>query len=51
MPHSLLKPLLALALFAGLAGTAQSHGPTRQKAAEKITINAPVEVVWARIKH
>ena len=51
MPHSLLKPLLALALFTGLAGTAQSHGPTRQKAIEKITINAPADVVWARIKN
>lgn len=51
MLHSPLKPLLALALFAGLAGTAQSHGPTRQKATEKITINAPAEVVWARIKN
>ena len=51
MLHSPLKPLLALALFAGLLGAAESHGPTRQKAAEKITINAPVEVVWARIKN
>jgi carbon monoxide dehydrogenase subunit G len=51
MLRSLLKPMLALSLLAGLVGTAQSHGPTRQKAAEKITINAPADVVWAKIKN
>lgn len=51
MLHSLLKPMIALSLLAGLAGTAQSHGPTRQKATEKITINASADVVWAKIKN
>jgi carbon monoxide dehydrogenase subunit G len=30
---------------------AQAHGPTRQKVIEKITINAPAEAVWARVKN
>ncbi|MGR9012355.1 MAG: SRPBCC family protein [Gammaproteobacteria bacterium] len=29
---------------------ASAHGPVRQKAVEKITINAPAEKVWALIK-
>ena len=51
MLRSLFKPMLALSLLTGLVGVAQSHGPTRQKATEKITINAPAEVVWAKIKN
>ncbi len=51
MLHSLSKPILAITLFAAWVGVAQSHGPTRQKATEKITINAPADVVWARIKN
>ncbi len=31
--------------------TANAHGPVRQKAEEKITINAPAEKVWAIIKN
>ncbi|WP_085316862.1 SRPBCC family protein [Derxia lacustris] len=33
-----------------IAGTAQAHGPTRQKVTETITIQAPADVVWKRIK-
>ena len=51
MLPTLLKPMIAVALFAGLLSAAQSHGPTRQKAIEKITINAPADVVWAKIKN
>ncbi len=51
MLRSLLKPMIALSLFAGLVGAAQPHGPTRQKATEKVTINAPADVVWAKIKN
>ncbi len=41
--------LAALAtLCLPLAATA--HGPTRQKAIETVTINAPAATVWARIK-
>lgn len=45
-----VAPALALSLMASLAGTAQAHGPTRQKVVERITIDAPADVVWARIK-
>lgn len=34
-----------------LAGAASAHGPTRQKVTEKVTINAPADVVWARIRN
>jgi carbon monoxide dehydrogenase subunit G len=43
-----LGPMLALSL---LAGPALAHGPTRQKVTEKISIDAPADVVWARIKN
>lgn len=43
----LLLSLPALAL----AGAACAHGPTRQKVTEKVTINAPADVVWARIRN
>ncbi len=46
---------VALALTATLVSlfpaVVQAHGPTRQKAVEKITINAPPSVVWAKIKN
>jgi len=51
MRSSLLKAATALALLAGSFSTAHAHGPTRQKATEKITINAPADVVWAKIKN
>lgn len=41
---------LALGFAATFAGPAQAHGPTRQKVVEKITIDAPPDAVWARIK-
>ena len=48
-------PALALVLTAALAAVAtndsRAHGPTRQKAIEKITIDAPPAAVWARIKN
>ncbi|HSI57008.1 MAG TPA: SRPBCC family protein [Ideonella sp.] len=50
-PRRWLQPLVALSLFAGLAGTALAHGPTRQKVVETIKINAPADAVWARIKN
>ena len=30
---------------------AAAHGPTRQKVTETVTIAAPADVVWARIKN
>jgi carbon monoxide dehydrogenase subunit G len=39
------------AIVALLANAALAHGPTRQKTIERITINAPAPVVWAKIKN
>jgi carbon monoxide dehydrogenase subunit G len=54
---SMRRALLALTLVPALAGLATlaadpaaAHGPTRQKATEKITIDAPADAVWAQIK-
>jgi carbon monoxide dehydrogenase subunit G len=42
----------SLLLLAAMAtGTAHAHGPTRQKVIEKISIAAPPDVVWAKIKN
>lgn len=42
---------MACVLLWGLLPVAQAHGPTRQKVTEKITIEAPAEAVWARVKN
>lgn len=41
----------ATVLLAALAASALAHGPTRQKATEKITIDAPAAAVWAKISN
>lgn len=41
----------AWVLLCGGMAVAQAHGPTRQKVTEKITINAPADAVWARVKN
>ena len=46
-----IAPLLALAALAAAPLTGSAHGPTRQKVVEKITIDAPASVVWAKIKN
>ncbi len=46
-----LAAVASVALAALLAGTALAHGPTRQKAVERISINAPAPAVWAKIKN
>lgn len=51
MHYRSFRPLLALGLAAALAGGAQAHGPTRQKAVEKITIEAPAAAVWDKVKN
>ena len=38
-------------LVALFASASQAHGPTRQKSVERITINAPPSVVWAKLKN
>ncbi|MDO8251960.1 MAG: SRPBCC family protein [Rhodoferax sp.] len=40
-----------LALVPLVCSTVLAHGPTRQKAIEKITINAPPSTVWVKIKN
>lgn len=46
---------VTLALCATLAGlfasASQAHGPTRQRVIEKVSINAPPSVVWAKLKN
>ncbi|AGU50201.1 polyketide cyclase/dehydrase/lipid transport family protein [Variovorax paradoxus B4] len=42
--------LLASILLAASAPS-QAHGPTRQKVSEKVTIEAPADAVWAKIKN
>ncbi len=44
-----LQWALASTVAALLAPPALAHGPTRQKVAERIEINAPADAVWARI--
>jgi carbon monoxide dehydrogenase subunit G len=41
----------ATACMTLLPGAGQAHGPTRQKAIERITIDAPPSVVWAKIRN
>jgi len=50
-PRFTRRRLGAALLLAALAAPALAHGPTRQKAVEKITIDAPAAVVWAKIKN
>ena len=45
-----LSVLLASLLLAASAPS-QAHGPTRQKVSEKVTIEAPADAVWAKIKN
>lgn len=45
-----LSVLLASILLAASAPS-QAHGPTRQKVSEKVTIEAPADAVWAKIKN
>jgi Polyketide cyclase / dehydrase and lipid transport len=40
----------ATLLAAAVPGVALTHGPTRQKVSETITINAAPAAVWVRIK-
>ena len=45
-----LSVLVAACLLAASA-TSQAHGPTRQKVTESVTIEAPADAVWAKIKN
>jgi len=45
-----LSVLLASVLLAASA-PGLAHGPTRQKVSEKVTIEAPADAVWAKIKN
>ncbi|MBT2322800.1 SRPBCC family protein [Variovorax paradoxus] len=43
--------LLLAALLLAASGSSLAHGPTRQKVSEKLTIEAPADAVWAKIKN
>jgi hypothetical protein len=43
-------PVLAAGLLGTLGNAALAHGPTRQKVIERVTIDAPADVVWAKVK-
>jgi carbon monoxide dehydrogenase subunit G len=45
-----LSVFLAAALLAASA-PGFAHGPTRQKVSEKVTIEAPADAVWAKVKN
>jgi carbon monoxide dehydrogenase subunit G len=45
------RRLLLAAMAASACVPALAHGPTRQKVTEKVSIAAPPEVVWARIRN
>jgi carbon monoxide dehydrogenase subunit G len=46
-----LRLLLLPALTLGLCAASAAHGPTRQKVVERISISAPADAVWARIRN
>jgi carbon monoxide dehydrogenase subunit G len=52
MLQRLLQPwrLMAFATVCALVAPAHAHGPTRQKVTEKVTIDAPADAVWAKVK-
>jgi hypothetical protein len=54
-PARRASSFVALALCATLAGlfanASQAHGPTRQRVIEKVSINAPSSVVWAKLEN
>lgn len=50
MHRSPMKHWIAFGLLAACAGGSVAHGPSRQKVVEKVTIEAPAEAVWARIR-
>src|SRR4051812_24598536 len=49
--HSPRRAFLVLAALAASSSLAFAHGPTRQKVVEKISIDAPADVVWGKIKN
>ena len=51
LARALAEIALAGAFVALLTSAAFAHGPTRQKALERITINASAGTVWAKIKN
>jgi mxaD protein len=47
----LTRMFALLALWIGVTAPALAHGPTPQKAEEKITVAAPAEKVWEALKN
>lgn len=46
----LLPTAVALASLCLIGTAAQAHGPSRQKVIETVTLQAPADVVWQRLK-
>ncbi|NDZ11572.1 SRPBCC family protein [Variovorax sp. WS11] len=44
-------PILAASLLLAASASSLAHGPTRQKVTEKVTIEAPADAVWAKVKN
>lgn len=49
--HRRAIAVLLPSLWLAASTASLAHGPTRQKVTETVTINAPADVVWARIKN
>ncbi|CAN7159696.1 SRPBCC family protein [Variovorax sp. LjRoot290] len=43
--------ILAASLLLAASASSLAHGPTRQKVTEKVTVEAPADAVWAKIKN
>jgi hypothetical protein len=44
-------PVLLASVLLAASASSLAHGPTRQKVSEKVTIEAPADAVWAKIKN
>jgi len=44
-------PVLFASLLLAASASSLAHGPTRQKVSEKVTIEAPADAVWAKVKN
>lgn len=44
-------PILVASLLLAASASSLAHGPTRQKVTEKVTIEAPADAVWAKVRN
>ena len=50
-PRRRAVPILAASLLLAASASSLAHGPTRQKVTEKVSIEAPADAVWAKVKN